>query len=468
MKLHAADIDFQAIAEEFHLNRDFPDEVTIEADHATDQFANQRQDATDLEFITIDPEGSKDLDQAVCIHRNESGGFRVFYAIADVAAFVPPTGAIYAESLRRGQTIYLPDSPIRLHPPALSEDKASLLPGVNRPAVLWTIDLDNHGEVLSFTVCRALVRSRRRYNYQEAQAEYEAGTANPTISLLADVGTLRAKSSQRAGAITLNLPTQEVARRPDGQFELVIEQRLPMMDHNSEISLLAGICAAEIMVKAKVGVIRGLRPVEAKTTEDFWREAKNLGYHTDGKTVAEFLQALNPNSPRGMVMMRRAQKLLRGADYLNVATDTLYSHAGVIGSNMTNTFYAHVTAPLRRLVDRFATEVCLAVTEGREIPAWVTNDLEKVITTMQLSTRQASAVDKACLDICEAQVLHHFVGHSFDAVVVSSDELRESSKVFVESPPVYADCSGVVAEGKRVPVTLAVADPIRRIVLFSL
>lgn len=138
MKLHAADIDFQAIAEEFHLQRDFSQEVVAEAEAATDQCAGMRVDATDLEFITIDPQGSMDLDQAVCIQRQQAGGYVVYYAIADVAAFVRPGSEIYAESLRRGQTIYLPDEPVRLHPPALSEDKASLLPGVDRPAVLWT------------------------------------------------------------------------------------------------------------------------------------------------------------------------------------------------------------------------------------------------------------------------------------------------------------------------------------------
>lgn len=466
MKLYAADIDFQAIAEEFHLQREFPSEVLAEAELATDQFVDARIDATDIEFITIDPKASMDLDQAVCIQPRTAGGYVVHYAIADIAAFVRPGGAIYAESLRRGQTIYLPDEPVRLHPPALSEDKASLLPGVDRPAVLWTIELDDHGEVVEVQVARAMVRSRRRYDYQEAQAAYEEGTADSTICLLVDVGKLRARSSQRAGAITLNLPTQEVERRGDDLFELVIEDRVPMMDYNSEISLLAGICAAEIMDKAGVGVIRGLRQPDDKAISQFWREAKNLGYEVGEQGLAEFLEKLNPNSPRGMVIMRQAQKLLRGAEYLNVATDEVFSHAGVVGSDG-GTYYSHVTAPLRRLIDRFATEVCLAVTSGQAIPHWVTDDLDQVISTMELSTRQASAVDKACLSVCEAQVLLHWVGHSFDAVIVSTNEEQETSQVFVESPPVYADCSGSVAEGKRVPVTLTVADPVRRIVLFS-
>ncbi len=116
MKLYAADVDFRPIVEEFSLNGDFTDEQRAEAAAAVDHFPDDRIDATDIPFVTIDPAGSMDLDQAVHIAARPTGGFIVSYAIADVAAFVRPGSAVYAESLRRGQTLYLPDAPIRLHP----------------------------------------------------------------------------------------------------------------------------------------------------------------------------------------------------------------------------------------------------------------------------------------------------------------------------------------------------------------
>ena len=102
-------------------------------------------DRTDIPFITIDPPGSKDLDQALHIERR-GNGFRVHYAIADVAAFVEPDGPIDVEAHRRGQTMYAPEHRIPLHPPVLSEGAASLLPDQVRPALLWSIDLDERGE----------------------------------------------------------------------------------------------------------------------------------------------------------------------------------------------------------------------------------------------------------------------------------------------------------------------------------
>src|SRR5581483_10869513 len=102
---------------------------------------------------TIDPAGSRDLDQALHLERT-AGGFRFHYAIADVAAFVTPGSQLDEETRRRGETLYFPDVRVPLHPAVLSEDAASLLPGQLRPAVLWTIDLDRTGEVASVDVGR--------------------------------------------------------------------------------------------------------------------------------------------------------------------------------------------------------------------------------------------------------------------------------------------------------------------------
>lgn len=187
MKLYAAALNFRSIAEEFSVPTEFSAELHQEAAQAIDRFADRRVDKRDIEFVTIDPAGSKDLDQAVCITATEQG-FRVHYAIADVAAFIAPGSALEHESFRRGQTIYLPDEPARLHPEEISEGTASLLPDADRPAVLWTFDLDSSGEVVRSNVERAVVRSRACLDYDGVQQDLEKGELHPSIALLPDVG----------------------------------------------------------------------------------------------------------------------------------------------------------------------------------------------------------------------------------------------------------------------------------------
>ncbi len=150
-----------------------------------------------------------DLDQAVHIEKT-STGYVVHYAIADVAAVVTPGGALDIETRKRGQTFYLPDGSVPLHPRALSEGSASLLPDVVRPAALWRIELDAQAEPTSWQVKRALVKSVARLDYSTVQRDADAGTLHPSIALLPEFGRLRSVSAVARGAIELKLPEQSV------------------------------------------------------------------------------------------------------------------------------------------------------------------------------------------------------------------------------------------------------------------
>ena len=465
MKLYAAVLDFDAIAEEFSVRRDFPVELHREAEQAVDRFAKEREDLRDVAFVTIDPVGSRDLDQAIYIERLVAG-YRVHYAIADVAAFITPGSALDRESIHRGQTIYLPDSPARLHPEELSEDSASLLPGQERPAVVWSIDLEDNGEIAHTHVRRALIRSRARLDYDRAQADLEAGVLHPSIEHLPAVGRLRQESALRRNAINLSIPSQRVVRVSDDRagehFEIIIEPRHPIMDYNSEISLLTGMVAGTMMVEAGHGLLRTLAPATAGSEKTFRFEVNALGYDLpDDQPIGEFLQSIDPNNSTGMAVQREAQKLLRGSGYVSVATGEPEIHNGVGG------YYAHVTAPLRRLVDRFATEHCLAIVGGYEVPDWVLAAEEQVLESMRRTSSLASQVDNACLDLTEATVLQPWVGQGFDGVVLSSDEERSTARLFIVDPPVFARSLGAPQSGTRRKFTLITADPETRAVQFT-
>lgn len=456
MKLYAAPLNFRDLAEEFSVPTEFSDPVVAEAETLTDTCAHARIDARSIPLVTIDPVGSKDLDQAVAIER-AGDGYRVYYAIADVAAFVEPATLVKQESLRRGQTIYLPDEPARLHPPALSEGSASLLPDVDRPAVLWRFDLDADGEVVDAHVERALVHSVARLDYDGVQEDFHNGVEHPSIHLLPEVGKLRQQSSLRRAAINLRLPSVRVVEDA-GAFELVIEPRHPVMDYNSEISLLTGMVAGSMMVEAGVGFLRTLGPAPRDAEADFRREARNLGYEVTGG-IGEFLAGVDADTPAGMAVMREAQKLLRGSGYVDLREKQPEVHAGIGG------YYSHVTAPLRRLVDRYATEVCLAISGGYDIPAWVYDDAPEVMATMARTSQLANTVDRAALNLTEATVLEPWVGHNFGGIVLKRGEDRD--RIFVTQPPVLAPSIGAPSEGTEAMFSLIRAEPAARQVEFA-
>lgn len=476
MWITAHDLDFAAIREEFELppvgDDAFPAEVVAEATAATDRLPGGRDDRTDLALVTIDPPGSMDLDQALRIETAPGGGWRVFYAIADVGALVVPGGALEAESLARGQTIYLPDGSHPLHPRALSEGAGSLLPGEDRPAVLWTVDVDADGEAASTSVERALVRSRERLTYAEVQDAADAGTLAEPVAALPAVGRALRAAGSRAGAVNLRLPAQDIAF-VGGRWNLRIEPRTEADEWNAQISLLVGRCAARIMLDGGAGILRTLPEAGPETIAGLRRTAAALRLDwPEATSLGVFLDGLDVNAPEGLAMMRASTAALRGADYaaFSGTPPEVTTHAGIGGA------YAHVTAPLRRLVDRFATEICLALAAGEPVPGWVSDAAEGVTASMETSGRRASRVDLACVDLAEAVALEDEVGRIVEVYVLrgaaapangESGSRSGAGEIFLPHPPVFGPCSGPVEEGRFAHVEVVRADRATRAVAFA-
>ena len=134
---------FARIREELGLPTEFPADVLAEAEQAAKNPDLPSYDLTDLPFLTIDPPGSTDLDQAMHIERARRTGCTTRSPTSPRSS--RPAGPVDAEAHGRGETLYSPDTRTLLHPPAIVEGAASLLPDQNRPALLWTIDLDAEG-----------------------------------------------------------------------------------------------------------------------------------------------------------------------------------------------------------------------------------------------------------------------------------------------------------------------------------
>jgi exoribonuclease R len=457
----------RAVDHELDVAEAFPPQVLAAAAAAAADPTLPDLDRTDIPFVTIDPEGSMDLDQALHIQRL-GPGYRVHYAIADVAAFVEPGGPVDEEAHRRGQTLYAPDHRIPLHPPALSEGAASLLPGQLRPALLWTIDLDEAGESTKVTVERASVRSRAQLDYAAVQEQIDAGSADESLALLREVGLLRLRLEGERGGVSLQLPEQEVLVRDDG-WSLQYRQLLPVEDWNAQISLLTGMGAAQMMLYGEIGVIRTLPPPPLHTVNRLRRTAAALRLPWPAEMdYPDFVRSVEPNTSTGAAMLNAATSLLRGAGYVafDGGVPEHIEHAAIAAE------YAHVTAPLRRLVDRYAGEVAVALCADREVPDWVRSRLRELPKEMEESDRKAHRFERAILDLVEAGVLRKDVGKTFSGVITDTDEkdpakgsvmLRDQA---VEAPVVATD--GKLPLGAEVDVVLVEADPAQRLVRFEM
>lgn len=448
--------------------KDFPSAVLAEAEAAARAPRLPGHDATDIPFFTVDPPASLDLDQAMHLARRAGGGFRVHYAIADVAAFVTPGGALDAEAHRRVQTLYFPDGKVPLHPPLLSEGAASLLPGRAAPALLWRIDLDAEGRTVATEVRHALVRSRARLDYEGVQRQIDAGTAEEPVALLKDIGQLREQLEIERGGISLIVPEQEIVQR-DSTYGLQFRAPAPADGWNAQISLLTGMAAADLMTTAGTGILRTLPIAPVGAVARLRRSAKAL--HIDWPhhvSYAELVRSLDPRNTRHAAFLQDCTALLRGAGYTTFTGGELPSptvHAAVADE------YTHCTAPLRRLVDRYAGELCVAAVAGQEPPQWISAALEALPKEMAEGARRANTVERECVDLVEAALLKERVGEVFDAFVVDVKEDDPTvGTVHLEAAAVVGRIEGGSTElplGERLRVRLTQADPGSTKVLFT-
>ena len=453
---------FASIRAELKVPEAFPADVLAEADAAVASVTLPERDETALGFFTIDPPGSRDLDQAMFLERS-GAGYRVRYAIADVPAFVAAGGALDAESRRRGQTVYAPDQRTPLHPERISEDAASLLPGQVRPAFVWDMRLDADGEETSVDVYRAMVRSTERLDYAGVQQSIDSSGADEGLQLLKEIGELRIELERQRGGANLPMPEQQVTVDDQGRYHLQFRPPVPAEDWNAQISLMTGMAAAEMMLHADVGILRTMPEPDHHVLARFRRQARALGVVWPAEVLyGEFLRSLDRTDPRHLALIHEATVLFRGAGYTPFvgAVPELSLHAAVAAP------YAHVTAPLRRLVDRFGLMVCEALCAGTDVPEWVTQALPMLPEAMASSDRQAGAVERACTDAVEAASLRHRLGEVFEAVVVDVSD-HGPALVQVAEPAILAPCGGTVSLGDSVRARLVEADIERRSVRFE-
>ncbi|WP_369149001.1 RNB domain-containing ribonuclease [Streptomyces sp. R44] len=464
MSREAQDALLQALQQlraELKATTEFPAHVLKAAETAKAEVQLPDKDATHLPLFTIDPPASMDLDQAMHLERRLGGGYRVYYAIADVAAFVRPGGPLDAEAHDRIETLYFPDLKVPLYPPTISEGPASLLPNQIVPALLWQHDLDADGNVTDSTVSRAKVRSLAKLNYEGVQQDIDAGTAEESVALLREIGKLREAVEAVRGGISVNLPNQEVTLK-DGEFRLRYVAPLPVEGWNEQISLMTGMAAAQIMLDSGTGILRTQKEQpDQHVVERVHGIAKCL--HIDwgpGVSYAKLVNSLDPANQKHMAFLSEATAMLLKAEYTTFRDNQLPEHklhAAIAAP------YTSATAPLRRLVDRYTGALCVAACADKPPPKWVLDAL--YCLPCDMARGKGKVAERRAVDLVEAAVLKNRVGEVFDGLIINTDEEDNRPKegtLHLAEPAVRGKITSddELTLGATVQAKLMLADPL--------
>jgi exoribonuclease R len=326
---------------------------------------------------------------------------------------------------------------------------------------MWTIDLGADGAASATRVERVTIRNRVALSFSTVQQQLDAGTADEPLVLLREIGTLRRDLEAARGGISLDLPAQEVEAVPEGGYTLVYRAPLPVETWNAQISLLTGMQAAQLMIGAHVGILRTLPPPQPSQITRLRRRAGALHIGWPKETSwGALANRLDRSKPPDAAFLIQATHVLRGAGYAVLdaknATDlgAIPVHAGVAAP------YAHVTAPLRRLGDRYANEIVLSACAGTTPPEWATAALDEVATAMESANRHSAQIERAVIDAVECVLLLPNVATNFEAVVVDRNE--HGAVVQLTQPAVVAAMASDATIGERITVRLEAVDPVAR------
>lgn len=424
---------FAKLREDFDVPGDHPAEVRDAAEEAAarpfdvvDAGATpkrwQHVDRTDIEFLTLDPASSTDLDQAFAVSM-AGDDVILHYGIADVGWFVRHGDPIDREAWRRGSTIYLPDGRAGLHPERIAEDAGSLLPGSPKPAIVFTVRIASDGGVRLDGAERSMIRNRAKLAYSTVTPA-DLPDAFPELSRRIEL------AEAARGADRIQWPEQEVVRSEGGGFTLQFRPRNEAEAQNAAMSLSTNMAIADALWNAQTGLFRTMPPVDERRLGRLRHSARAFGLDWPKEmSLSEFERSLPRDDARTSAFQLAVRRAAGGASYTPYedferdggpkdggVKDGRPWHAALAAT------YVHATAPLRRLADRYVIEATLAIANGREVPEEIEAAFADLPGAMQQGASLANRVDRAAIDLAEAILLQGRQGDVFDAVVTDEDD----------------------------------------------
>ncbi|MBO7457310.1 MAG: RNB domain-containing ribonuclease [Paludibacteraceae bacterium] len=310
----------------------------------------RRRDMRDVFTFTIDPADAKDFDDALSFAVNEDGSYQVGIHIADVSHYVKPGTKIDDEAYQRGTSVYLVDRVIPMLPEELCNDLCSLRPGEDKLCMSVVFTMDSEARVIKHKICRTVIRSDARLNYDEAQDIIRANQTNDTLARDYREGVNEeAKGSLREAICTLNGMALKLRAERIANGALTIEQdemRFRLDEHHHPVEIYfeqpneAHHLIEEFMLLANRTVAK-----EAGSGRPFVYRVHDLPDYDKLEEIKKF-KKMNGRKIKGEAMQRVVDMLT-----IRAQAKAVYSTYNIGHYGLAFTHYTHFTSPIRRYPD---------------------------------------------------------------------------------------------------------------------
>jgi ribonuclease R len=419
----------------------------------------------DLPLFTIDGADAKDFDDAVSLEDLGGGRLKLGVHIADVAHYVRRDSPLDREAVRRGTSVYLPGRVIPMLPPKLSDHLCSLRPDVPRLTLTCWIELDAHGAVHGAKVEETVIRSHRRFTYEEVQdildgkpVERVTPAVLAVVKRMGPLAKALTAERMRRGALDFAVPEYQVKCSEDGTpVEVVKRARLDSHRLVEEFMLAANEAVARTLSKARVPFLRRLHDVpDPEKLDELQKELGKLGIKAATSIVSNPVKGLqsllqaaigHPFEETANIQVIRSLKL------------ALYSPEQGGHFGLASTDYCHFTSPIRRYPDLFVHRALKGIFHGKPRAHADGISMEALGTRCSERERGAAEAERKAVDLARAQLLGRSVGQEFIGVVVNAT----AAGLFIalpESGAVGLLRGGGAALGTKMKVKLKAVDPV--------
>jgi ribonuclease R len=402
----------------------FPQEASDEAQRAAPVELGRRTDLRGVRLVTIDGADARDFDDAVWAEPDPDpdnrGGWHAVVAIADVAWYVRPGGALDRAARTRGNSVYFPDRVVPMLPEKLSNDLCSLRPGEDRACMAVHLWFDGDGNKRGHRFVRGLMRSSARLTYEQVQAAHDGRPDEAAAPLLDTAikplyGAFRAllAERERRGTLDLDVPERKAVLDDQGRVT-AIERRRRLDSHRliEELMIAANVAAAETLERVRQPCM--YRVHDAPTLEK-------------AESLREFLGPLGYRLAKGQVLkpiqFTQILKQAQGRPEAQVVNEVVlrsqalaqYSPDNIGHFGLALRRYAHFTSPIRRYADLMVHRgliLGLDLGEGG-LPRGEPEDFTALGGLLSDCERRAVSAERDAADRYVASFLSGRVGESF-------------------------------------------------------
>ena len=418
--------EMHAILAEFGLPYKYPQAVEKAAEKISDQISKEeiakREDFRGVTTFTIDPKDAKDFDDALSARLLENGHWEVGVHIADVTHYVKTESLIDREAFSRATSVYLVDRTIPMLPERLCNQLCSLRPNEEKLCFSAIFELNSHAEVVKSHIARTIIKSDRRFTYEEAQQVIETGEGDYKEELLALNGLAQQLRERRFKQGAINFDRYEVKFEIDEQGKPLSVYFKVAKEANKlveEFMLLANRTVAEFVgrppkgKKPKTFVYRIHELPDPDKMENFAQFIRRFGYKV--KTTGSKTEVSKGiNNLLDKVQGRPEENLIETVAIRSMQK-ARYSTENIGHYGLAFDYYTHFTSPIRRYPDMMVHRLLEHYLAGGRT---VTQKKYEAMCDHCSSMEQVAAnAERASIKYKQVEFMQDKLGQVFDGVI---------------------------------------------------